>query len=79
MKQDRRKYSEILVINIYQDLFVELITVNHKRIAYTDFWTKAPPGRKKKFPKEEPVMFKKSCLSIHIELYIIYPFPNNKY
>ena len=28
MKQDTHKYSEILRINIYQELLVELITVN---------------------------------------------------
>ena len=48
-------------------------------MAYKAFWAKAPPGRKKIFQKEQPVMVKKPSLSIHIELYIIYPFPNNKY
>ena len=48
-------------------------------MAYTAFWTKAPLRGKKIFQKEQPVMIKKPSLSIHIELYIIYPFPNNKY
>ena len=48
-------------------------------MAYTTFWTKAPPGRKKIFQKEQPVMVMKPSLSIYIELYIINPFPNNKY
>ena len=28
-----------------------LLTDDHKRTAYTAFWTKAPPGRKKNIPK----------------------------
>ena len=51
----------------------------HRRMAYTAFWTKAPPGKKKIFQMEQPVMVMKPSLSIHIELYIIFPFPNNKY
>ena len=29
-----------------------LIKCIHKRMAYTAFWTKVPPGRKKNIPKE---------------------------
>ena len=43
------------------------------------FGPRPPLGGKKIFQKEQPVMDKKPSLSIHIELYIIYPFPNNKY
>ena len=43
------------------------------------FGPRPPLGGKKIFQKEQPVMIKKPSLSIHIELYIIYPFPNNKY
>ena len=43
------------------------------------FGPRPPLGGKKIFQKEQPVMVKKPSLSIHIELYIIYPFPNNKY
>ena len=46
----------------------------HRRTAYAAFWTMAPPWK-----KEQLVMGKKPSLSIHIELCIIYPFPNNKY
>ena len=42
------------------------------------FGPRPPLGGKKIFQKEQPVMDKKPSLSIHIELYIIYPFPNNK-
>ena len=43
------------------------------------FGPRPPLGGKKIFQKEQPVMVKKPSLSIHIELYIMYPFPNNKY
>ena len=43
------------------------------------FGPRPPLGGKEIFQKEQPVMIKKPSLSIHIELYIIYPFPNNKY
>ena len=56
------------VLNIPQHL---TYIFNHKRMAYTAFWTEAPPGRKKIFQKEQPVMVKKPSLSIHIEFYII--------
>ena len=44
------------------DEFVSTFGVNdtnHKRMAYTAFWAKAPPGRKKIFQKEQPVMVMK--------------------
>ena len=57
---------------------IHTLALGHRRMAYTAFWTKAPPGRKNNMPKGT-VMVKKPILSIHIELNIIYPFPNNKY
>ena len=29
----------------------DIVIGTHKRMAYTAFWTKAPPGRKKNIPK----------------------------
>ena len=60
---------------------LQLIAIQtlHRCMAYTAFWTKAHTGRKKIFQKEPPVMVMKPSLSIHIEFYIIYPFPNNNY
>jgi len=43
------------------------------------FGPRLPLGGIKIFQKEQPVMVIKPSLSIHIELYIINPFPNNKY
>ena len=43
------------------------------------FGPRPPLGGIKIFQKEQPVMVIKPSLSIHIELYIINPFPNNKY
>ena len=59
--------------------FPKLIAPNHRRMAYTAFWAMAPPGRKNKFQKEQPVIVKEPSLSIHIELFIMKPLPNNKY
>ena len=43
------------------------------------FGPRPPLGGIKIFQKEQPVMVMKPSLSIYIELYIINPFPNNKY
>ena len=48
-------------------------------MAYTAIWTKALPGKKKIFQKEQPVMVKEPSLSIQIEFFIMKPLPNNKY
>ena len=76
---------KILIILVYVILKLDIKlggfyhkSSTHRRMAYTAFWTKAPPGRKNNMPKGT-VMVKKPILSIHIELNIIYPFPNNKY
>ena len=63
------------------DYSITQFSRNHKRMAWPTqpFGLSPPPGRNKISHKEQQVMVKKPSLSIHIELYIIYPFPNNKY
>jgi len=58
-------------------LFMQITTISVRPTQ--PFGPRPPLGGKKIFQKEQPVMDKKPSLSINIELYIIYPFPNNKY
>ena len=45
-------FSLILILfSELQRRFFEVVGGAHKRTAYTAFWTKAPPGRKKNIPK----------------------------
>ena len=65
-------------VSLFHILFISSIRISfNPTISLLD---QGPPWEEKKiFQKEQPVMVKKPSLSIHIELYIIYPFPNNKY
>ena len=68
-----------IIERVFYNMFLILSLVPISVWPTQPFGPRPPLGGKKIFQKEQPVMVKKPSLSIHIELYIIYPFPNNKY
>ena len=59
---------------------MSIVETPYGRVKGIGVWpTYGPPGRKKIFQKEQPAISQKPGLSIHIELNIIYTFPNKIY